>query len=304
MIIQNIRSAAAFFFRVFVVTLCFIVDVKVRADVVVEAIDGHVEFFHNDKLLTKGELSKLPLRLKDSQKDRDLDVQALEGFARFSIDEKTIAVESGSFFSTEKDNMADLSKGAIFISIKKEEKKSLLHLKTPQGNIEMASGDIYVEVSDAKTQVSVLSGSITLIDRAAKKNYPIGAGYSFWLGGLLATGRRSHPIRPEACELHRIMERLKPLMGWNEKEFESRMNSLTPPWKDAVLKVADDSQEAVDNDLKILNQILADQKKVQDKKDHEQAQLRKLFREKTTGVPGRSTEAPSELDRAPSSEIQ
>jgi hypothetical protein len=45
------------------------------------------------------------------------------------------------------------------------------------------------------------------------------------------------------------------------------------------------SQNILDNDIKILDQILADEKSREDKLKAEQAKVRKLFREKTIGIP-------------------
>jgi len=275
------KKIIGFFIRAFIVTLCFIVDVKVHADIVVEAVNGQVEIEHDS---------------------RNVDVQTYEGSTRFILDDKKVGVERGSIFSVDKTGDGQLSSGNIFLSV--PQKNGSFKIHTPQADVELAQGDFFIEVSEGKTQVSVLSGSAAIIDRAFKKNFQISAGYSTWLGGLLATGQHSHPLRPQACDLDRIMEKIKPLMGWTEKEFQSRSNVVTPIWKDAVLKIAEDSQSAVDSDIKTLKEIMANEQKRQDKINREQAGLRKLFREKTVGVPVGSTKSPSESDRDPASDLE
>lgn len=275
------RKVIGFFIRAFIVTFCFIVDIKVHADVIVEAVNGQVDIEHSA---------------------RSLDVNTFDGSTRFVLDDKRIGIEKGSIFSVDKTGDGQLAGGNLFLSAPLKSVQLKIH--TPQGDVELGHGDFFIEVSEGKTQVSVLSGSAVLIDRASNKSFQIPAGYSNWLGGLLATGQHAHPVRPQACELNRIMEKIRPLMGWTEKEFQSRSNAATPFWKDAVLKVAEDSQSAVDSDIKTLNKILANEEQREEKINHEQAGLRKLFREKTIGVPAQNTESPSEIDRDPASDLE
>jgi hypothetical protein len=275
------KRAIGFFIRAFIVTFCFIVDIKVHADIVVEAVNGQVDIEHDA---------------------RNLDVNTFDGSTRFALDDKKVGVEKGSVFSVDKSGDGQLSNGNIFLSIPAKSVSFKIH--TPQGDVEMGRGDFFIEVSEGKTQVSVLSGTAVLIDRASKKNFQIPAGYSTWLGGLLATGQHARPARPQACELTRIMDKIRPLMGWDEKEYQSRNKAAAPSWKDAVVKVAEDSQSAVDSDIKTLNKILESEKKREDKINHDQAGLRKLFREKTIGVPAGNTESPSEIDRDPASDLE
>jgi hypothetical protein len=275
------RRVFGFFIRAFIVTFCFIVDVKVHADIVVEAVSGQVDIENNV---------------------HDVNVNTFDGSTRFALDDKKIGVEKGSIFSIDKNGDGQLSSGSIFLSLPLKGVPFKIH--TPQGDVNLANGDFFIEVGEGRTQVSALSGSATLIDRAAKKNFQISAGYSNWLGGLLATGQHAHAARAQACELNRIMDKIRPLMGWTEKEFQSRSGVATPSWKDAVLKVAEDSQGAVDGDIKTLNKILANEQRLEDKKNHEQAVLRKLFRDKAIGVPAQNTESPSETDRDPASDLE
>jgi hypothetical protein len=285
------------FVRSFIVALCFIIDVKVKADVVVEAVKGQAEFERNHEILSRDRLAKLPSQF-DAQ---ELDVQTFEGGSvRFLLSENRVGMGQSSILSVRKDQIVNFPTGIAFFAVSK--KSGGLKIQTPQGSVGAAAAEFLLDVNDGKTKVSVLSGTVELKDRAAEKKIKINSGYCSWLGGLQATGQHANPVRPEAFEMQNVMEQARPLMGWSDKEYQGRVDTLTPVWKDAVVKVGEESQLALDKDIKTLNQILKNEKDFEDKKNREQAKLRSLFKAKTVGLPGESTEAPSGLNRDPAGE--
>ena len=287
------------FVRSIIVGLCFIIDIKVKADVVVESVKGQAEFERNHEILSADFLAKLPSQFEA----QELDVQTFDGGSvRFLMGENHVGMASGSILSVSKDQIVNFAQGKAFFSIPK--KNPVLKIQTPQGLIEAAGAEFLLDVSDGKTKVSVLSGGVGLKDRAANKEIQITSGYASWLGGLQATGAHAKPARPEACEMQKVMEQVKPLMGWSEKEYQGRFDALSQFWKEAVVKVGVDEQGVLDNDIKTLNQILKNEKDFEDRRNKEQAKLRKLFKEKTVGLPGENTESPSESNRDPASDLQ
>ncbi len=275
------RRIFNFLIRVFIVSLSFIIDIRVHADVVIEAVSGKVEMERNAP---------------------GINVQSYAGSARLIYENKKIGVDRESIFSIDKTGQGQLARGSLFLFI--PPKSSPFIIEAPQAEVKLDQGHFYIEVTPVRTQVSVLSGRAALIDRAEKKETVIKEGYASWLGGLLATGRHSGPLRPEACELTKILEKARLLMSLNEVDFQNLYKRAEPSWKDAVVKVADDSQAAVDKDIQLLNQALVREQIQEEKINHEQALLRKLFREKTIGVPFENKVLPLGSDRDPASDLE
>jgi hypothetical protein len=280
-----------------IVALCFIMDVKVKADVIVEAVRGQAEIEHNHELVKADALAKLPTQLDGG----DFDVETFDsGTVRLSVGSNRVGLAQQSILAILKDQTVSFAKGRAFFSMSK--KNPLLKIQTPQGLIQGINAEFLVDVIDGKTKVSVLSGSVDLKDRASQKEVQINSGYASWLGGLLPTGQHAKPLRPEACEIQKVMETVKPLMGWSEKEYQGRFDALKNKWKEAVIKVAEDAQDSLNSDIKELNHILRNEHDFEEKRNREQAKLRKLFKEKTTGLPGENSEDESEPSRFPSSD--
>src|SRR5271165_3909235 len=110
--IDTAKKVIGLFIRIVIVTFCFIMDVKVKADVMVEAISGQVEFESNHEILNQEQ--RLPFKVVDTTQ---FDVQTFEnGSTRLKLDDKKVGMTHGSLFSVEKDGTALFSKGEIFFS--------------------------------------------------------------------------------------------------------------------------------------------------------------------------------------------
>src|SRR4051812_43908758 len=108
--IETCKNMIGFFVRVFIITFCFVMDVKVKADVLVEAVSGRVEFESNHKILKSPQ--KVPFKLVEP---KEFDVQTFENATtRFKIDEKKIGMAPLSLFSFEKDAKSQFAKGEIY----------------------------------------------------------------------------------------------------------------------------------------------------------------------------------------------
>src|SRR4029077_14426755 len=97
MTFNRVKQILGFMIRVFIVTLCFILDVKVKADVVLETVKGVADLEFNHDMVTSAQLSKLPLRLADPH---EFDAETFDNsIVRLSVGEKKIAVGPNGIFS-------------------------------------------------------------------------------------------------------------------------------------------------------------------------------------------------------------
>src|ERR1700733_4804002 len=100
MTLIRVKNILGFMIRVFIVAMCFIIDIKVKADIIVESVKGEADLEFNHDMVTPTQLLKLPLRLVDSH---EFDAQTFNNtILRFSYGEKKIAVGPDALLMVEK----------------------------------------------------------------------------------------------------------------------------------------------------------------------------------------------------------
>jgi len=267
------------FFRVFIVMISFVVDIKVRADVSVRIITGAVDIEKNGQLQV---VQTLPAKFIEP-----LDIQTFtKGHVKLMANSVSIGLAEKSFVSLASEPAFEFFQGIGYFKT-----PHFLTLKTPHGEIETDGGEFLLSTNRSKTTIWVVAGSLIVKDRSSTWQQKIRSGYTSWIGGLLSVGRRAHG-ELQASEFETVMNLVKHLSHYTSDELQFKYDNYRIVWKDAVETIALETQDKVLDDLKTYAEIQKIETKRQIASEQDNARLRRYYRAKTIGLPDQNEEVP------------
>lgn len=279
------------FIRVFVIFIAFTIDVKVRADVLIQNSVGQIEFEKDGRLL------------KPEIHGKVIEPVSIQTFAhsvsKIKVNSFFMGLGEQSLASIESAPIVTLAWGTFFIAAPRED-EPWLTVKTPEGSVTTAGGEFIITVRSNKTTVSVVSGAVAIKDRASGHVANLKAGYALWQGGLRAQGERARGAI-EALDLSPVLTSVKNLSLLSSDEWQQHYDSLRPLWKQAIEAVAQQNQDQVIGDMQIYAEVKESERKRALATKRRERQNRAEFRAKFLVSPLKDTEDPSESDRAPAS---
>ena len=264
------------FLRVFLVSISYMIEIRVHADVQVAHLKGKAEADRGFKAVEFHEGSKLSEPV-DFQTSRGALLKLRYNRIEVGLAEKTLV-------SLEEKPVLQIFSGTVFIS-----SPHLLQVDTPQGRFFFKKGVAVFEVEKFKTRVNVLDGSVEMLDRASMKKFTLDAGFSSWMGGLRSEGARAMGER-EALDVEHIREAARSLSLLTPESFDSFDKKFTDAASKAVAQVAQESQEKITADLQKLSQIEKSQLHALQEEDKERAEIRRLFRKRAFEPPTDTSE--------------
>lgn len=277
--------------RTLIVLLTFTMDVKVRADVVLQSFAGQVEMEKDGHLM-----ENLKSRVKFSE---PMSVQTFsKSHAKLMINSVYWGAGSQSFFEVSERPDFTVHHGFFFVRTPHS-----LKLKTHQGDLELTTGSFIIQADDHKTFITAIEGSAEVNERSSSRSQNVLAGYTTWIGDLLANGTHARG-RPEACDFEvsvATMKWLGPDGTEKNDDFQLRKDKFRIVWRRAVDDAAQGIQREVDADMKIYSTLEEARRRRAAEEKSEIIRLKKMFRAKVLGVPGQSEPTPKESNRVPAS---
>ncbi|MBK9293398.1 MAG: hypothetical protein IPM57_02980 [Oligoflexia bacterium] len=254
-----------------VVVLSFSIEVKVKADdYLIENQNGKIE------------VEKLS--------DGSTDIQTYQA-AQLKIKSGgvSLGVNQNSFITLSKKKQIHI--GSVFVQTN-DISNFILHTK--HGKILADKNSTYlVNVNKSKTTVMVLLGEVSLSDRINTQSKKIEAGYQVSIGGLFTDGKK-YWSELSAHDM-RLAENAINLFSDTANESKNiELDHVRIAWKKAVDDVSIQAQNKVREGLKILHKYQQEEEKRRIASDLERKEIKKIFREKTLGLPGQNKEVPLE----------
>jgi hypothetical protein len=274
MTLEDVKRYVFLFFRVLVFTLAFTTDVKVRADIVMQSVQGDVEVeINRSETLNRKEV------LARSSFVEPLGVETFKNSSvKMTANSVYLGFDSNTFVEFEKEPVFKLYWGKVLVKLAHN-----ILIKTPSGDVKSERGEFFVSVVSGKTKVTVISGEVSLFDRSSTETLRLMAGTTGWVGGLLVIGRRDKSS-VGVLSFESTMEQLKQMGPYSAEELQGKYDTFLPIWKFAVKSVAEGYQKEISRDIASYSKY---RQKVEAQKREdtlEQQTIKKLFRQKTLGL--------------------
>ncbi len=278
----SVKKQLLLFFRVFIVVLSFVIDIKVRADVSINNLIGSVDIEKNGSLITN---QTLPMLLSEP-----LDVQThRKGLVKFLVNSVHIGLSEKTFMALKTGPDFDFFNGLGYFKT-----PHFLTLKTPQCEIETDGGEFILNSTDKVTTIWMVAGSLLIKDRATSKQIKLRAGYSTWIGGILVEGKRAQG-EIKASDFDFVMNQIKHLSSYNNEEWQYKYDNYRVTWKQAVEDFATETQDKLLDDLRVYSEFKKTEHKRKLAYEEDRAKMRKYYRKKTLELPDENDSGLSEI---------
>jgi hypothetical protein len=266
--------------KVLVIFLTFTLDIKVKADTVVKKIIGNVHLIRQNEtiapVLGHSYSGALTLSALDSSK------------INLNIGQVEAGIEQKSLLEINNDEEIELYRGKVFISHNSksyiDENQKMFKIKTPHGDITSVKPELIIDVSKTKTQVSVISGKVNLLDRASQKSVELVAGSYTWIGELLASGSHSRG-NIEAIDFTECIKNIRDLSLKSDSEVQALTDTLRPVMRSLVEKLAEKNQKEIDEDFQKFKIYQISAQDSDRKAEKSRLDLKRYYRQKTLGIP-------------------
>ncbi len=167
-------------------------------------------------------------------------------------------------------------------------------IATKFGDILNSSKSTFViSANEEKVTISVLSGTVKVDGRLGTEPKTIKGGYQLWLGGVKSSGTRAQGIL-EAISYEDASHDLKEFGNIQPSDLSVRLDFLKSTWKKAVDDIAEQSQDHVVGDMKLLEEWNMENQKRSAASLKAKSDLKRRFRAHALDLPDQNTEDPSE----------